>query len=762
MLHPNYLLIGLLWLLAIDCKAEQALLTWEATDRALNLYCYECHGGFSTDAGLDLINIDPRADLVAQPERWAEVAHALRTHYMPHPDGREMPQEARQQLVRKIESELVLLAADYQPTSASLRRLNRVEFNNSLNDLFFIEGDWASALPADDAGYGFDNIAAALTVSPLLMERYFDVAASVAGVAVPQRWPQQEWQLGAGEWTGGHNRGSSRVIVANGARHAVKQRVFFPANGRYDLQFALSAEQAGSEKARAAFYLDGQAVAEYEVSAAKGDAAEVFEQSISIQRAGEHLLELRFLNDYYQQDATGKLDRNLIFHHVRLLGPEQSSEDLQSLFLDRHFGSQPELLSRQKMRDGIHRFASRAYRRPALVEEVDALWRVFQANDGGNREGRDVRNGLYAVIDAVLSSPSFLFRFEGQVDSMREDSFALASWLSYFLWSSMPDDRLFELALRRQLHENLASEVTRMLADPKAIALAQNFAGQWWRIRDLEVHQPDLSIYKNANRKLLQAMREETEQFFMYVLEHDRPVLDFLNADYTFANQLLAEHYGISGVRGADFRKVSIADTPRRGVWAQGGVLTVSSYPNHTSPVLRGQWILENLIGLAPPPPPDNIPSLPNTEGRPDPSDLRVSLAQHRANPNCASCHDIMDPFGLALEHFDGVGRLRSPKERKELTEETLFDGARIASPIELAQYFEQQRSGDFVRNVAGKLAIYAAGRGLDWRDDAALQRIADATAAQDFRFSALVQAVVKEFAPLPNTNMLSISHHTP
>jgi hypothetical protein len=288
-----------------------------------------------------------------------------------------------------------------------------------------------------------------------------------------------------------------------------------------------------------------------------------------------------------------------------------------------------------------------------------------------------------------------------------------------------------------------------MLEDPRAVALADNFAGQWWHFRDLDIHKPDRSIYKEADPSLLADMREETKRFFEFVLKEDRPLVDFLSADYTFINQRLARHYGISGVKGNHFRKVSLEGTPRRGVWSQGGILTVTSYPNYTSPVLRGAWILENLIGLAPPPPPDNIPSLPGTDGNPDPGDLRTSLALHRENPDCASCHDIMDPFGLAMEHFDAVGGLRSLEARKRLSEETLFDGSVIRDPIDLARYFEEQRSDDFILNMARKLSIYAAGRGLDWKDEAAVARIADFARERDARFSALIQGVINEFAPM-------------
>jgi hypothetical protein len=353
------------------------------------------------------------------------------------------------------------------------------------------------------------------------------------------------------------------------------------------------------------------------------------------------------------------------------------------------------------------------------------------------------------VIDAVLTSPAFLFRFEGHYTDTRESEYALASWLSYFIWSSMPDDRLFQLARKRVLSTNIEAELTRMLRDPRSTALAENFAGQWWHTRDLDIHKPDRSIYEQADRALLDDMYEETRRFFQYILEEDRPLLDFLSADYTFVNARLARHYGIQGVKGDAFQKISLEGSPRRGVWTQGGILTVTSYPNYTSPVLRGQWILENLIGLAPPPPPDNIPSLPGTDGKPDPSDLRASLAAHRDDPDCASCHNIMDPFGLTLEHFDAVGGLRSLEERKKLVPEKLFDGEVIGDPVELADYFATHRSEDFVRNITRKLAIYAAGRGLNWQDEAALERAARYTQEQDYRFSALIRGLVNEFAPL-------------
>lgn len=731
-----------------------APLTWLEVDHTLNRYCYECHGGFSTDGDIDLINVDQRADLAAVPEKWVKVVEALRTHYMPHADGRAMPIERRAALTVTLESELDKLAADYEPKSASLRRLNRTEFSNTLNDLFFLDEDWTASLPADDAGYGFDNIAAALSFSPLLLERYFDVASRVALLAVPRAVEREVSSIAAASFQGGLPRGGSRAIVTSGAENGARQAIFFPGKGSYDLALSFSAQQAGDELAQASVWLNGEKVSTFEVSAKADGAPDVFKRRIHIDSPGEHIIGVRFENDFYLNDGGEKLDRNLLFHSLVMEGPFQNAKDLESPFLDRHFGTLPEKMSQLELRNGILRVASRAYRRPATADEMNSLWAVYQRNIG--EEGREVRNGVCAVIDAIVTSPSFLLRYEGNDG----DPFALASWLSYFIWSSMPDDRLFELASSGNLRAELLGEISRMLKDPKARALAENFAGQWWQFRDLVLLKPDTAVYESADPNLLRAMQEETRRLFAYVAHEDRSVLEFLNADYSFLNERLARHYGISGVTGTNFRKVSLTATPRRGIWSHGSVLTVTSYPNHTSPVLRGQWILENLIGLAPPPPPDNIPSLPGTEGDPAPEDLRASLAVHRENPDCASCHDIMDPFGLALEHFDGVGGLRSIEARKLLSDEVLFDGVTISKPLELAAYFEHQRSEDFVATMVRKMATYASGRGLSWKDASTIRSIVESARDSDYQFSSLVYGVIKQFAP--DGEMVTVSVHFP
>ena len=730
-------------------------ITWEQTAKSLDKYCSECHSNDLPDADLNITSIDQRSDLEAHPEKWTQVLQALRTHYMPHPDGRNLPPQRRQELIDKISGELIQQAGRYDSESAKFRRLNRIEFSNTINDLLLIKGDWTKSLPADDAGYGFDNIAATLSISPLLIERYFSTAAEAAQLAVPRSVDPDLWKISGPTFYGGTSGKNVRIIKQSGGKHSAKHTQFFPGRGSYKIKFTVSAQQAGLENAFVELRLGRKLIDRVEVSAAHGETPNTINRTIQIDAPGEHRLEVRLWKDYYKKTKTGKEDRNLILHDVEIEGPYQTTKDLRSPFLDRHFGSYPEALSTKELHNGIHRFASRAFRRAVSAEEAEDLWAVFLTNSQYLTSERNVHNGIYAVIDAVLTSPSFLFRLE---DPAQADEFGLASWLSYFLWSSMPDDQLFELAFNNELLENLDTEIERMLKDTKATALAKNFAGQWWRLRDLDNHQPDREIYKTASPKLLAAMRKETEHMFVHVLQKNRPLLDFLTADYTFVNELLAKHYDIPEVKGTEFRKVSLKDTPRRGIWSQAAILTVTSYPNYTSPVLRGQWILENIVGLAPPPPPDNIPSLPDTDGKPDPSDLRASLALHRENPDCASCHNIMDPFGLALEHYDAIGGLRELDERKKISTEELFDGTEITEPADLAAYFVEERSDDFVKNLAHKLAIYASGRGLNWRDEAAIQRIAKHTSDADYSFTAMVEAVANEFAPVRKAVSMSDS----
>ncbi|WOO41855.1 DUF1592 domain-containing protein [Rubellicoccus peritrichatus] len=753
--HPMLSAVSALCLLANPGLAETDAfhavsgneLSWKETRVIMAQHCFECHGGFLTEGGIDLLAQRDESSIEANPEQWEKVIDALRNHYMPPLEGRALPDSRRKALISNIDQRLITLAGDDIPPSAGLRRLNRTEFGNTLRDLLFVDINFHSSLPPDDSGYGFDNIADVLTVSPLLLEKYLDAAAIAGEQAIPMAKPSRILRYAGMEFDGANGRSENgvRYVYASGLGNAGKLKMNLSTPGIYKGKIALAAQQAGGENARAKAFWNRKEVAQFEVLSESTGSPDIFEFTVTAEKPGPAEIHVEFVNDHYNPDAPeGEAkDRNLIVAGLDWTGPEQSEQFLMTEFLRYHFGGDPKDLAPGKIREGIWRFASRAYRRKATKDEINSLWKVYQ--DTAGSDNSSARLGLRAVVDATLASPNFLFRRDSVANP---DDFMLASWLSYFLWSTLPDDRLFELARKKQLSEQLEEEVRRMLKDPKAAALADNFAAQWWQFRDLANIKPNRTTYPKYNAALRHSMQKETKLFFEDIVEHDRSILRILDADYTFADKRLSEFYGLKERPKGGFKRVSIAETERRGIWSQASILTVTSHANTTSPVLRGKWILENLVGLTPPPPPANVPSLPGSEKDPTPTDLRSRLAQHRDNPNCASCHAIMDPFGLALETYDGIGGWRPEEQRAEVQTETLFDGTSIENPMQLAAYLSEYRRDDFVATFAEKLVTYANGRGITWRDGPALADIAEETAQNGYRFSSLVLAVIERYAP--------------
>lgn len=722
-------------------------LSWKDTRVIMAQHCFECHGGFLTEGGLDLLAQRDESSIEADPEQWENVIHALRNHYMPPLEGRELPNERRDALISSINERLKSLAGDEIPVTAGLRRLNRTEFNNTLQDLLFLETDFRENLPPDDSGYGFDNIADVLTVSPLLLEKYLDTAALAGEQAIPMPMRSHTLNFAGMEFNkgGGQPINNGRYVLASGFGNAAALKMNLPTPGIYRGMISLVAQQAGDENARAVVFWNEKEIGRFEVLSEAIGNADTFEFTVTSEKPGPVELRVGLVNDYYNPKAPEgePNDRNLIVVGLKWEGPKQSEQFLMTEFLSYHFGGDPAKLAPGKVREGIWRFASRAYRRPATKDEINSLWKVYQDSLGDDKN--TTRRGLRAVLDATLASPNFLFRKELTEDA---NDYVLATWLSYFLWSTLPDDRLFELARTKKLNSQIEEEVRRMLKDPKASALSKNFAGQWWQFRDLITIKPNRTAYPKYNTELRRSMQQETELFFKDIVENDRSILRILDADYTFADKRLSDFYGLKEKPKKGFERVSIVDTERRGVWSQAGILTVTSHANSTSPVLRGKWMLENLMGMTPPPPPANVPSLPSTEKNPAPTDLRSSLVQHRADSNCASCHAIMDPFGLALETYDGIGGWRSAEERSEIVAETLFDGTTIKNPLQLAAYLSEVRRDDFVATFAEKLVTYATGRGPTWRDRPALAEISAETVDSNYQFSALVLAVIERYAP--------------
>ncbi|HVS54052.1 MAG TPA: DUF1592 domain-containing protein [Opitutaceae bacterium] len=566
-----------------------------------------------------------------------------------------------------------------------------------------------------------------------------------------------------------------------------------PAAGEYLLRAEASAQQAGPEPARMEFRIDGKPVHTFDVIAhAKllpppgqrvfspvllNAAPQVYEFRTTLP-PGEHRFSAAFVNDFADPENKNPnlRDRNLVIDHLELASLSEParlpdrSEPMQRLFaraaaplpqtgvagfFARLTGRPAPLPSEDaQARTIVGEFARRAWRRPVEPTEVDELLRLYRAT---RADGESFEAGVKLALQAALVSPNFLFRGElpgaavatagagaGPVRVQPVNEFALASRLSYFLWSSMPDDELFDLARRGELRKNLEPQVRRMLVSPKAQALVANFAGQWLEIRNLRFVEPDKKLFPGFDESLRAAMHEETERFFAHIVQQDRSVLEFLTADYTFVNERLAKHYGLPGVTGDEFRRVSLADTPRRGVLTQASVLTITSNPTRTSPVKRGKWVLEDLLGTPPPPPPPNVPDLPN-DGKPIAGSLRHQMEQHRANPTCASCHARMDPIGFGLENFDAIGAYRTKDGEFPVDAAgKLSTGESFASAAELTAILSDRRRENFLRNLSEKMLIYSLGRGVERSDRPAIDRIMQQLTAENFRFSALVLAVVK------------------
>jgi len=561
-----------------------------------------------------------------------------------------------------------------------------------------------------------------------------------------------------------------------------------PAEGEYFLRAQVSADQAGLEPARMELRVDGAAVQTFDVLAPAtlkpppgqrvfslvllNAAPQVYEYRVKLP-AGDHRVSVAFLNEFTdpQNPNPNLRKRDLLVDYIEVAGLTEPAtlparpEPIQQLFTAaaapppptgffarlRGRPSDPPAAAEQA-RSILAAFAHRAWRRPVTPAEVDALMGLYNSAVAG---GASFDSGVKFALEATLVSPYFLFRGEapsGATARLASASalalpvgeIALASRLSYFLWSSEPDDELLGLAEQGQLRKNLDAQVRRMLASPKAAALETDFAGQWLEIRNLKFVEVDKKMFPQFDDELRDSMERETETFFDYIMRQDRSILEFLNADYTFVNERLAQYYGIPGVTGEEFRRVSLDGTPRRGVLTQASVLTVTSTPTRTSPVKRGKWVLEDLLGTPPPPAPPSVPALP-IDSHPVTGTMREQMEQHRVDPVCASCHARMDPIGFGLENFDAIGRWRTQDGTAPIDPAgKLVSGESFKSAIELIAILGDQKRDHFVRNLSEKMLTYALGRGIEPYDRPAVDRIMEETAAGGYRFSSLVTAVIK------------------
>jgi len=723
----------------------------DAVQPLLARYCFDCHSDDYAEADLSLEQFKSAPEVRDERARWLRVQNQLQASSMP-PDDAEQPSEAERKLLLEwIDQTInqVDCSGPVYPGHVTLRRLNRNEYRNTVRDLLGIDYEPASDFPADDVGYGFDNIGDVLSLPPLLMEKYLAAAQEISERAIvtppdPALQDQIEGQDLQGD--GSPRGGVARSFSSNGEAFA---QLDIPADGLYELRVTAAADQAGDEPAKMAVRVEGRELHVHEVRGTRQSPG-TYRSRIEM-KAGDRKIGLAFINDYYvpRKGNRGAEDRNLFIGDLRLSGPVDVDQADLPVTHRRIFVSQPdeETSREQAARRILAPLALRAFRRPVEPNEVDRLLQLVELAD---QQGDSFEKGIQLALQAILVSPHFLFRVEtgpdegGDARTLNDDE--LATRLSYFLWSSMPDDELLTLARKGQLRNgtNLQQQVRRMLADPKIDAFIENFAGQWLQLRSLEDLTFDPERFPGCDRELLAAMRQETLRFFAEVVRRDLNVLRILDADFTFVNEALARHYGIDGVSGEEFRRVSLSGTPRAGVMSQASILAVTSNPTRTSPVKRGKFVLENLLGTPPPPPPANVPEL-EDEGRKLTGTLRQRLEQHRTNPSCASCHQLMDPIGFAMENFDAVGRYRTLDEGAEIDPSgELPSGERFAGFEELRNLLVTSKREQFLQCMAEKTLTYAIGRGLEYYDQCAVNEILNGLEQDDYRFSRLVLEVVE------------------
>jgi hypothetical protein len=716
----------------------------------LGRYCTDCHGGDKPRAGIALDRYQDDAAAANDHATWEKVQKALHEGAMP-PAKKKQPTPAERGLLEAfLDQQLALGAAKRGPGAVTLRRLNRTEYNNTIRDLVGLSFHPADDFPADDVGYGFDNIGDVLSVSPVLLERYLVAAERIVGEALREPSSSSRRFLAAEM----HPSPKPEDLVDGFRRLAIGGQVDsgpFDVRGAGDYILRLRAYGAeGPSSLRLVLRLDSKDIRGFDVRVTQAR-PQAYEARARLD-AGSHTVAIVHDGKNTDPKQTG---RDLFVQVVEVEGPIGRETEapleppvtpgvFQRLMICR---PGPQLSQDDCARKILGAFARRAYRRPVAAEEIERLVGLVRRCE---QNGESFDKGIRLALEAVLVSPNFLFRIERDPDSASAGTphpiseYELATRLSYFLWSSMPDEELFTLADRGALRQNLEAQVRRMLHDGKARALAENFAPQWLETRNLRALTPDRSLFPRFNDGLRAAMMREVELFFGAIVDEDRPILDLLDADFTFVNEPLAAHYGIRDVKGPELRRVRLEDGQRGGVLTLGAVLTVTSNPTRTSPVKRGKWILENLFNAPPPPPPPNAGELKEEKGAVQLASLRQRMELHRSKPECAGCHARLDPLGFGLENFDAIGAWRTRDGKLPVDPSgTLPGGETFQGPAELKKIL-RDRSEAFGRCLAEKLLTYALGRGLEATDRRAVDEMVQALARDRYRFSTLVLELVK------------------
>jgi hypothetical protein len=748
-----------------------------STERAvLDKYCVTCHNQRTRTGGLSLDTLN-LATIPEDAAVWEKVVRKVRGGMMP-PFGMPRPDPATlDQLAAHLETTIDAAALKApRPGRRVLHRLNRSEYGNAVRDLFALDIDVTSLLPPDEEAYGFDNIADVLGVSPSLMERYLSAAWKISSQVVGsvKITPSLETYRVRGDLSQ-HDHVDGLPI---GTRGGLLVRHHFPVDGEYVISPKLYRETVniirgletphdleitfdGERVLLARFGGAEDELANYLNPTPAGDEIDRRFQIRIPAKAGPHSLGVAFL----KKSSATTLELLQPFQRERIdpitpVGiPEVDKVTIEGPFNVTGPGDSP---SRRRVltckpvsandelecaRTILLRTARRAYRRPVTETERERLMAFYT---GERDKGASFDAGIETALAFMLVSPQFLFRFEREPENLapgavyRISDIELASRLSFFIWSSIPDDQLLELAVKGTLKNPavLEQQVRRMLSDPRAPALGSNFASQWLYLRNLKSQVPDPDVFPDFDDNLRQGLQRETEMLFESVVLEDRSAVDLLRADYTFVNERLARHYGIPNIYGNQFRRVPVRDEYRKGLLGQGSILTITSYANRTSPVNRGKYVLTNILGTPPPPPPADVPPLDEKPGKA--VSMRDRMEQHRANPACSGCHKLMDPIGLALENFDGIGRWRTADNGTRINpSEVLSDGTHVDGPAALRQALVA-RPEQFVGTMTEGLLTYALGRGMGPEDMPVVRAILKGAARHEYRFSALVLGIVK------------------
>jgi len=744
----------------------------------LSKYCAECHSDAEREAGLVLERPD-LVNLSAQRAKWEKVVHKLRAGLMPPPGEPRPRNEAVASLVSYLET--TLDASAPKPAGAPIRRLTRAAYGNAVRDLLGFPVDVEATLPPDVSSNGFDNVSDTLKTSPLLLERYLTVGLRVAGMAIgdtklgPQATEYRpRLDLSQNDWIEG---------LPYGTRGGLVVEHYFPTDATYEIRpelwRATGSTVRGVEGFKTPFefqiLIDGVVVHSAQIGGADDDALSNRDIGSAVTQVGERLpVKLPVTAGLHQVGVTfvmksfalqqkildpTKADLPIgndaygwpMITRVLVAGPYESTGSGDTPTRRAIFTCQPgpSVSDAACAEQILGRLALRAYGRPLNDRDVQTLRDLYAR---GSDHGRDFQAGIQLGLARILSGPEFLL-YHGVTedgaaakDDNQDDGVTLASRLALFLWNSIPDDPLREDAVAGRLADSevLQAEVRRMLADPRAQTLVTDFAEQWLQLRLVNSKSPDPRRFPSFDDNLRRDMLHETELFLESVLLEDKGVLDLLRADYTFVNERLADHYGIDGVFGDAFRRVTLQDPNRRGLLGQGSILFQTSVASRTSPVFRGKWIMTNIFNSPPPPPPANVPALEESIAGNTPHSVRERLEQHRKSPVCAACHSVIDPPGLALENFDPIGRWRDTDSGQVVdAKTTLPGGIAVSGPSGLREAL-LRRPELFVSTFTEKLMVYALGRRLEAEDMPTVRRIVREAARNDYRFSAIVLGIVR------------------